>query len=137
VDIHLTVQPQDHIHLFVNGALVDEIAGGVTETRDTLQAEVSQARCLQTLARWLARLPALLEAIVTKPDHAHKTLEQRQAAALRGLRDGLQGTTRPYPGVQDLTMPALPPEGSETYRRAWKIGDGYRRALAGSGEGEA
>src|SRR5262245_14159144 len=128
MDIHLQhLTPQDHLRLFIDETLVDEIAVGLCDPRPHLEAEVRAARCLQALAGWVRRLPGLVENLEHLHDGCHAKPEARQGACLRGLRDGMAGTTRPHP--TEAFLPGLPPEDCPSYLVGYRAGEGGRRAL--------
>lgn len=130
MDLHLSqLDPRDTVRLFINDRLCAEITVGLCEDRDHLLAEVTAARCLQTLARWLRRFPSLVNTLEKRHDHACPKPEQRQAAFLRGLCDGMAGRTVPH-STHPL-IPGLPPEHSTSYGLGYSEGQGWRRALAG------
>jgi hypothetical protein len=130
MDVHLAVAASEVVRLFVNGGLEAEITVGLSEDRDALLAQVRAARGLTQLARWIASLADVVASLETVVDHVNPKLEQRQAAFLRGLREGLSGVTVPYPQASAGQMPGLPPEHSASYRRGYAEGEGWRRALA-------
>ena len=138
MDLHLTCDTRDHVRLFVNGALVAEIAVAQCDTRDTLAAEVAQARGLQRLARQLRLVPLDFRQRLTRKDAAHPRAEAQQAAILRGLLDGLEGHTHPHP--QGPMIPPIRPEASQSYERGYEQGEAlarYVRYTEGKEEGQA
>jgi hypothetical protein len=128
MDLHLTVTPSDVVRLYVNGVLHAEITVGVTDTRDTLLAQVQAARGLARVVDWVEALPGVLDTLDRMVDSQEKTPLAKEAAYLRGLCEGLAGRTRPYPDRPDL--PPLPPEDGPAYRLGYAQGEAFRRVVA-------
>lgn len=120
MDLHLTCEARDHVRVFVNGALVCEVAVQACLTRDTLAQEVQQARALQALASLVRRLGELLQEAGDKPDHNFRTPAAKTEAYVRGLRDGMAGTVVPHPSHP--FVPPIPPESTPTYERGFRQG---------------
>lgn len=130
MDLHLTTDPTarpPHVRVFVDGALVAELAAGVCQDRDALAAEVTRARALEALAMFVRRWQADLEAVTRGPDHVNTSFATRKAAFALGLEDGLAGRTAPHPSGP-LVLAAAP-EHSASYRRGFEHGAALRRAL--------
>lgn len=129
MDLALTLSPHDRgpLRLFVNGRLEAEIVGGTVQTAAVLAAEVTAARSLQALARFVKQWQRALTALQDVPDHTARTPAARQAAFCRGLEAGLCDTTVPHPlpGV-----PPVPPEHSASYRAGYDHGQALRACLA-------
>ena len=100
MDLHLTCNVRDHVRLFVNGALVTEIAVALCDTRDTLAQEVHQARALKALARQVRSFATMVTKAGDLPDHTATTPAVKMQLHLQGFRDGLEEATipHPYPG---------------------------------------
>src|SRR5262245_50902253 len=114
MDLHLTCDIRDHVRLFVNGALVAEIAVAQCDTRDTLAEEVQQARALKGLARQVHTLPALFREAGLLPDHTAKTPVEKMDAFMRGWQDGMEGKTIPHPFAG---VPPTMPDSTPSYTR--------------------
>jgi hypothetical protein len=125
MDLHLTPDPHDRgpVRLFVHGALVAEYSCGLTQTRDSLMAEVTQARALQALKRIIQ---AWAETMTPRPGPIAFLTIHAKAELLQGVEAGLLDTTvpHPYPGV-----PPIPPEHTTSYRQGYEHGQALRRCL--------
>lgn len=108
------------------GRLLTEI----THTGPTKDAEyerdVVRGRVAASLAGILASAMTQADRIDRIGDHNFKTDRDRQAAYLRGLRDGFarRVVDNPLPGVPPLT-----PEHSPTYGYGYENGEAIRRCL--------
>ena len=127
MDIHLNNAHRETVRLFLDGVLHGELSVGMFDGRDTLYTEVYQARCLRVLVTLLQDLVTAADAVDQSADPVHLTPVSRQAAFLRGLRDGLAGRTVPHV----LTgVPPMPPEQALVYDRGYYEGIGLRGVLA-------
>jgi hypothetical protein len=126
MDLHLTCDVRDHVCLFVNGALVAEIAVAQCDTRDTLAQEVHQARALKTLARMVRSLAAMVTKAGDLPDHTATTLAVKMQRHLQGFRDGLEEATIPHPSPG---VPPILPHGTPSYRRGYAQGEALVQCL--------
>lgn len=134
MDLHLTVSPSDHVAIHVNGQFVAEVAATTTDTRDDLQALVHQARCLRALPQLLRSLVAELARCGDLPDHVNVSARAKREAYQRGLIDGLLQRTVGHP--YGTPLPALHPEYSPSYARAYEYASALVRCLGQGGEEE-
>jgi hypothetical protein len=130
MDLHLTTTPTErppYVRMFLDGALICEVAAGVATARDTLALEVEAARGLQALAHHVRRWQHRLLAAPAGPDHVDKAPAARQRAFAEGLEAGLTGARVPF---GRLGVPPLPPAHTPSYRQGYEHGAALQQALA-------
>ena len=121
---------KDILLINVNGKLACEVAVGMAQTRDDLFEKVTAARKLRALPRIIAGIMSDLARIADMPDHIHTTPQKKREACLRGLVDGFEGKTVPYPGGEGL-IPPIPPDSTLSYSRGYQIGEVFARCVKG------
>lgn len=110
MDLH--VSHQEHIRVFVDGDLHTEITLGNARTISDLESEVSRARHLQVLEKFLN------DAIkgVGDPKYAE------------GLISGLKNETEEYPTPG---VPPIPPNNHTTFLKGWRTGQALADVVRG------
>jgi hypothetical protein len=122
MDLHLThLTPGDHLRVFVNQALVGELVVGTWMDRDSLAAEVQQARYARSLRHCVEALLAEFTRAGDLPDHRNPTPARKIEAYSRGFRAGLAGATVPHPGGDPFVAP-IAPEQTPSYLRGYRQG---------------
>lgn len=135
MDLALTLAPgHEFLRIFINGALVAEVAVGVTQVATSLAAEVARARVLERLAWAVQEWRSHVLMAGDLYDHREKTPAACLEAYGQGHKAGLCGRTvpHPFPGV-----PALPPDHTKAYRLGYEDGATLARCLALLGEARA
>lgn len=125
----------DHLIVRLNGKIVAECCVGTAQNRDDMEAEVRRARALRSLARTVQRLPDEVRRVGDLGDHINTTKAARQQAFARGLLDGIEGKTVPYPGELSGIVPPIKPEHTRSYEAGYGIGEAIARAARVATEG--
>lgn len=132
----LDLASHEHTVIYLNGRLVAECVAGTAQDRDSLESEVRKARSLRSLARFVGWLPDEIRKAGDIADHVNARGAARQQAFVRGVLDGLERKTEPYPGEPGGIVPSLPLEHTAAYRAGYQVGEAIARAVAIANEGE-
>ncbi len=123
-ELHLN--SEEYTLIYLNGQLVAECAVGQAKSRDSLEEEVFRARASRSLVRFVKQLPDAIRKIGDIADHINAKPAAKQQAFARGLLDGLDRKTVPYPTGDPV--PPIRPDHTRSYEAGYDMGEVIARA---------